>query len=251
MLDSEASSGRSAVEAHGVGWTGGYLFRVDADLLGECQRALSTDTRVRWIVGGAGSGKSTQCRGVRDRYGIPVIDMDARIYGSFHRLYSPQRHPVSSAWASAGDGLRWLLEMSWDDFDAFNRASLPEYLDLLADELAARPPGQTLLIDGGVSCPALLASVIGPSRVVCLVRRELDSRALWSEPGDRSAMRDSILSLDGTGGLWERFLDFDRRITESMALEAATSGVQLCEWDVSERPEVVLDRLCGLLDLAA
>jgi hypothetical protein len=226
------------------------LFRVDADLLGECQRALSTDARVRWIVGGAGSGKPTLSRAIGDRCGIPVIDMDTRIYGSFHRLYSPQRHPASSAWASAGDPFRWLLEMSWDDFHAFNRASLPEYLDLLADELAAWPPRRTLLIDGGISCPALLESVIGPSRVVCLVRRGLDSRALWSEPGDRSAMRDSVLSLDDTGGLWERFLDYDRRITESMTLECEMSKVRLCEWDASERPEIVLDRLCGLLGLA-
>lgn len=226
------------------------MFQVDTSQLGECRRALSSDPRLRWVIGGSGSGKSTVCRAIAASPGVHLIDMDARIYGSFHRLYSPHRHPVSSAWASAGDGMRWLLDMSWDEFDAFNHATLPENLDLLAAELEGYSGGDVVLVDGGVCCPTLLASAVGVSRVVCLSRRDLDAAALWSQPGERAAMRDMVLALDGTAGLWDRFVDFDRQITESIAAECVASGVQVCAWSAGDDADVVHERVRAMLGLS-
>ena len=101
--------------------------------------------------------------------------MDARIYGSYHGRFSPTRHPANTAWASAPDGLAWLLGLTWDEFDSFNRAALPEYLDLLAEDLDAIELKGALLVDGGLCTPGLLPSHL------CKTGRETVLRVLEEE----------------------------------------------------------------------
>jgi len=111
-------------------------FPINHNLLIQARTILSHRTGLLWIVGASGSGKSTVCRALAERFGLSVFDMDAHIYGDWHARFDPIRHPVNRAWAGVENGLGWLLDMSWAEFDAFNRAALPEYLDLLAQDLA-------------------------------------------------------------------------------------------------------------------
>ena len=107
-------------------------YAINQDYLSHSRAMLSKRDNLYWIVGGSGSGKTTICRALSTSHGIPVYDMDAHIYGSYHGRFTQQRHPVNKAWSSSQNGLAWLLGMSWEEFDNFNRAALPEYLDLLA-----------------------------------------------------------------------------------------------------------------------
>jgi hypothetical protein len=226
------------------------VFRVDQALLAGCRDALSGDARIHWLLGGAGSGKSTVCRELRSSLGVTVLDMDSRIYGSFHALFSPARHPVSCEWSAATDGLSWLLDMTWDEFDSFNRASLPEYLDLLAREVRALDSSKELVVDGGLCNPSLLATVIEPSRIVCLRRNGLDASALWSEPGERSKMRDAVMALDESGAKWSRFLEFNDCITSSILAECECAAIPVCVWDESQSASDVAARVTGVLGLS-
>ena len=227
------------------------MFQVDRALLEECRHTLGGDARIRWVLGGSGSGKSAVCREIHSTLGVPVLDMDARIYGTFHALFSPLRHPVSYAWSMAPDGLGWLLDMTPDEFDSFNRASLPEYLDLLAGEIRQIDDGSDLVIDGGVCNPTLLAEVIDPARMVCMRRDGLDPRNLWAEPGERLAMRDAVMRLDATGAKWSRFLEFDRGITSTLLAESSDAAVPVCGWDESEPVSAVATRVSALLGLVS
>jgi hypothetical protein len=53
-------------------------FSVNANLLAHSRAALWQWEGLFWIVGGAGSGKTTVCEILSARFGILVYDMDAR-----------------------------------------------------------------------------------------------------------------------------------------------------------------------------
>jgi len=135
-------------------------FIINNDLLTQTRTTLYGRDRLYWVVGGAGSGKTTICRALSARFDIPIYDMDAHIYGAYHSRFTQKRHPVNRAWSTARDALAWLLDMSWDEFDSFNQAALPEYLDLLSKDLNATKSNASVLIDGGICNPGLLAQAI-------------------------------------------------------------------------------------------
>jgi len=226
------------------------VFQVDQALLEESGRVLASDPRVHWLLGGSGSGKSTVCRVLHAKLGVTVLDMDSRIYGAYHASFSPSRHPVSCQWHAAKDGMSWLLDMTWSQFEAFSRASLPEYIDLLSRELQTIGGPQPVLVDGGIWHPALLATVLEPSRIVCMRRDGLDASTLWAEPGARSEMRRAAMDLDATGAKWTRFLEFDDSITSTVATEAAEAGIVACGWSGSDSPADVAERVAGSFGFA-
>ena len=59
------------------------------ELLEESGRVLASDGRIHWLVGGSGSGKSTVCRELQSRFDVAALDMDSRIYGTYHAMFSP------------------------------------------------------------------------------------------------------------------------------------------------------------------
>jgi hypothetical protein len=206
-------------------------FTIDTDLLTQARAALSPRNRLYWVVGGAGSGKTTICRSLSARFGIPVYDMDAQIYGAFHSRFRLERHPVNIAWAAAQDGLAWLLDMSWDEFDSFNQAALPEYLDLLAEDLDANEPGAGVLIDGGICNPALIAQVIPTCQIVCLANPKQSSVEIWQGSDERNAMKEVIDQLPRPEDAWRKFLEFDERITVTILNECRENNISICSRD--------------------
>lgn len=201
------------------------VFTIDFDLLNKARGVLSVREKLYWIVGGAGSGKTTVCRNLSARDGLPVYDMDAHIYGSYHSRFTPERHPVNFAWSTSENGLAWLLAMSWDEFNSFNQAALPEYLDLLAEDVADSSPTSPLLIDGGICNPALLNHVIPARQIICL-SAPLDI-TVW-ESADRQSMKDEIYKLPNPEAAWMKFLDFDKKITQAIEKECQENNISLC-----------------------
>jgi len=200
-------------------------FPVNPDLLAHARDVLSGREKLFWIVGGAGSGKTTVCSILSKRYVLPVYDMDAHIYGSYHARFTQDRHPVNSAWSSSENGLAWLLGMSWDEFNSFNQAALPEYLDLLAEDLTGSSPGSPLLIDGGISNPGVIAQVIPTRQIICL-SAPLDVN-IW-ESADRESMKDAIYQLPNPEEAWLKFLDFDKQITCAIEKECRENNISMC-----------------------
>jgi hypothetical protein len=222
-------------------------FFVDADLLARSRAALWQREGLFWIVGGAGSGKTTLCEILAARFEMLVYDMDARVYGSFHARFTPERHPVNTAWTRSPDGLAWLLGMSWAEFDAFNRAAFPEYVDLLREDLLAMAPDARLLVDGGICNPSLVAQVIPARRIVCLSRPGRSSEEVWTETAERASMKDELGQLANPEDAWSTFLEFDGLITSTILRECEASGITVCARGELESTEEVAARVAEAL----
>ena len=224
-------------------------FSVNADLLAAARRVLADRPRLYWIVGGAGSGKTTVCQSLSARFDLPVYDMDAHIYGAYHGRFTSERHPVNRAWASAENMLAWQLAMSWDEFDSFNRAALAEYVDLLAEELAGQPRDAGLIIDGGICTPALLAEVLPPRQIVGLSAPGLSSIEIWEGNAERAAMKEMIVQLPAGEDAWQNFLAFDEAITRTILAECSAAGIAVCTRRASEPVADFAGRVARVLGL--
>lgn len=202
-------------------------FTINYDLLTEAHRQLGTHRKLFWIVGGAGSGKTTICQALAAQYDLPVYNMDAHVYGEYHGRFSPTRHPVNTAWAAAPNGLGWLLAMTWDEFRTFNQAAFPEYADLLAEDLVSSNPEQTLIIDGGISTPALAAQIIPASHIICLANPAQTSVQIWEGSEERLAFKAFMEQLPDPQTAWQTFLDFDGKITQTILQECQALDIAI------------------------
>ncbi|NWG22214.1 MAG: hypothetical protein HXY39_18055 [Chloroflexi bacterium] len=211
-------------------------FRINHSLLDHARAVLSQRKRLYWLIGGAGAGKTLICDILSKELGLPVYDMDAHIYGDYHSRFTT-RHPVNQAWAAAPNSLGWLLSMSWDEFNQFNRAALPEYLDLLAEDLDSPKYARGVLMDGGVCHPALLAQVMPPAQIVCLSAPALSSEHIWQADGERGEMKTFIHQLPQPEEMWRKFLAFDALITATILQESRASGIPICARGAVETAE--------------
>jgi hypothetical protein len=221
-------------------------FVINHALLAAAREKLASHPSLVWIVGGAGSGKTTICRALSAKLKIQSYDMDAHIYGEYHSRFSPTRHPVNTAWAIASNGLAWLLDMPWDDFNHFNQATLPEYLDLLTEDLDKLGPDDRFLIDGGISNPRLLAQAIPSRQIVCLSMPGQSSAQIWEESGERVAMKEAIYELPNPEAAWRKFLEFDRRLTATILQECQETGIPIYRRDACTIEELAERVLNGL-----
>jgi len=207
-------------------WKPEMQFSIDYSLLTQAREKLAEHKKIYWLLGGSGSGKSTISQALSAEYDIPIYDMDAHIYGTYHERFTDEKHPVNKAWANAENGMAWLLDMLWDAFNNFHQAALPEYLGLFMEDLEAINPNDSLLIDGGVWHPHLVAQVISPARIVCLVN-EQSSREVWEQNPERYAMREMFDYFPEPDTSWQKFLEFDEKIIKTIIQEAQENNIPL------------------------
>jgi hypothetical protein len=224
-------------------------FIVNRELLTQSRTALFKRDRLYWIVGGAGSGKTTICQALSALFNIPVYDMDAHIYGAYHGRFTLERHPVNRLWSAAQDGLKWLLDMSWIEFDSFNKAALPEYLDLMVEDLGAVEPNASMLIDGGICNPALVAQVIPPRQIVCLAAPERSSAQIWEETVERSSMKEAVYQLPQPEEMWNKFLEFDHLITQTILKECQENNISICFRHETDTVHEIVERVARILGI--
>ncbi len=202
-------------------------FRVNEDLLPRARQVLSGRGKLYWIIGGACAGKSTVCRAISAMSGVRIYDVDAHIFEDYPNRCTAERHPALKAWFSAPHPFAWMLGLSEQEFQEFNWASTAEYLDLIADEVAAIPPGEGMLIDGGISSAAVLARVVPSKQVVCLATSEATSVRTWEESADRAFMKEMVYQLPDPENAWQKFLRFDTLITRSLLDECRANGIRV------------------------
>ena len=201
------------------------MFEVDRALMREAAQTLASARGLRWVIGGACSGKSSVCQTISRWTGVPVFDMDEHVYGHYLSRYSLSRHPASSAWCTRRDGLAWVLSLPWETFDDLNRATNAEFLDLVARDVAERYGDRPVLVDGGITHPSVLAAVVDPARIACLAVDDAESRRIWEEDEARSGMRRAVERLPGGTERWARFLTFNERMSATIEREAREQGV--------------------------
>ena len=223
-------------------------FSIDHSLLTKAHAKLTGYKKLYWILGGSGSGKSTISQALSAQYDIPIYDMDAHIYGSYHERFTDEKHPVNKVWANAENGLAWLLDMSWDAFNNFHQAALPEYLDLLTEDFAEIGREKGLLIDGGVWHPALLAQAFPPAQIICLATNQT-STEIWEANPERYAMREMFEHFPEPEVSWQKFLEFDAKITKTVNQEARENNINVSVREKTESVAVFSERVAQTLGL--
>jgi hypothetical protein len=213
-------------------------------LIDAARPALWSRTNLRWLIGGSGSGKSTIAQALGARTGITVYDMDVAVFGRFR--FDPVRHPATTAWFTAGNPLQWMLSRPWEAFDALYRANNAEVLDLLADDLVGQPD-EPLLLDGGITHPSVLTQVIPAARIICLERDEAQRATEWDTSPTRTPMRDEIVALPDGETLWQRFQEYDRRMTATLSHESRECGIPIVRWGKGDTVEQVDEQVLRLL----
>lgn len=203
------------------------VFSVNPALLEASHYVLSTWPHLIWLIGGSCSGKSTLSRALAARLGVERYDVDEAVFGRFQ--FDPRRHPATAAWSSADDPFVWMLSHDWETFSTLYRATNAETLDLLAGELAGRPAAP-LIVDGGISHPSVLAQVIPAGRIICLETADETREREWETAEGRAWMKNRVLSMPDGAGMWRRFLEYDRRLTELIGRESREWGIPVFAW---------------------
>jgi hypothetical protein len=153
--------------------------------------------------------------------------MDEHILGLYMERYTWQRHPASMSWFSAENSLEWAISLPLDEFDSLNRAANVEYLDLFAEDMADRTPDTPLLVDGGITHPAILAQAIPRERILCIGIEPQESAMAWNTEPNRLPMKQMILDLNSEVATWKKFLAQDRLITETIQRESQAAGITI------------------------
>ena len=208
-------------------------FAVDEGLVMDARAVFERLPGVRFVVGGAGTGKSTVCAEIGRHRGIDVLDVDTLLYGDWFGRFDPRRHRAGHAWSSAADPLAWQLSLDPDAFSAFHAASTAECLDLLAADLAGRGPDVPLLVDGGFGRPAVLARVVPAERIACLALPARLRGRVWTGSEERRAFLAEVAAArlpDGADPV-AAFLDLDDRLHDDAIRDARAAGVAIVERD--------------------
>ena len=202
---------------------------MDPALVEAARDALHGRSGLRFVVGAAGTGKTTVCIAIGERLRLDVLDMDARIYGSWHDRFDPVRHPASHAWSAAADPLAWQLALEPEAYLAFQEASTAEALDLLGDELHETDPARPLLVDGGFGSVAALARIVLPDRIVCLTLPRADQARAWTATEDRRAFLDLVAGVTAVDDPVGRFLALDAHLAGAMVHDSVASAIPVLE----------------------
>jgi hypothetical protein len=212
----------------------------------EIGRRLSCWPGLRFVTGAAGSGKSTACTALARRHGLPVLDIDERLYGSWHGRFDRRRHPGNHAWSTASDPLAWQLAMTPAAFLDFHDASTLEALDLLAEDLETGEgpaPGALLLVDGGFGSVRSLASVVDPATIACIVPSPDLRATAWTADPDRREFLEIVAGVSGIQDPVGRFLALDAALAGRMEADALAAGVACIDRRAADTIDAVVDRL--------
>jgi len=203
------------------------MFEVDQELVAKAREILNQREQIYWIIGGACSGKSTVSRALSETMGIARYDMDEHIFGGYMGLYSEERHPASTTWFGAPNPFVWAFSLPWEEFNALNRAANAEYLDLVADELEQQDHDQPLLIEGGITHPAILAQVIPPDQIACLEISEENRLSAWEHSAERAEMKSWVYALPDPEQQWQKFLDLDKDMSQIIVNESRDEAIKI------------------------
>jgi len=202
-----------------------------------------------WIVGGACTGKSTLSGALSESLGFSLIDMDARIYGTWLSVYSADTFPENYQWIQQPNALEWALQQSDEEYLSYcNRVSL-EYFQLLKIELSRLYNQAGSIVDGGFSSLMPWVSHLDQANVVCLdVDRDV-AVSEWNTDPDRVVFKQEIQALPSGEKKWIRFLELDALITSQLVVQANASGVPVIHARRVGTLETLVDQLKGLWEL--
>lgn len=225
------------------------MFTVDKSLMDKARDNLSNCTNIYWIIGGSCTGKSTISQAIAEKSDITLYDMDTHIYGSYINQYNIKRHPINKTWLSAPNPLAWQLNLSAEEFNAFNCAANAEHLELFADDIKNNYSERPVLVDGGITHPSLLIQIIPRENIFCIDTSRAERVNAWETAEARSQMKDWIFELQNPQKKWEKFLQFDEVITQTIISECQANHIELFIRNEQTPVEVLAQKVADYFEI--
>lgn len=201
-------------------------FSVNVVLLEKACAILKQHPRTFWCIGGACVGKSALCHAISNTWGFQVYDIDSHILGDFMLKSTVDRHPYFKQWMSADDPFAWLLALEDAEYLSFQAALTVEYLDLLTEDLRKINPEMPIIIDGGLSHPALLKGYFPLEHMVCLTLSDLRRPHMWDDHQNRQLITDLLRTKPRHESLLRKFLHFEDLLSHHIQGECLTHHIR-------------------------
>jgi dephospho-CoA kinase len=168
-------------------------------------------SRVLWIGGGQGSGKSSIAWELSRRHGLQLYNIDHRMQGHLarHRRHEFFDLSLDERWLDADvhTMLRWFVETSRDR------------LRIVLEDVAALPDVPAVIVEGPQLFPSLIAPLLrAPDQALLVVVREDDQRARLAARGPMAGASDPVRARANS-------IERDLLITSRIAHEAAAYGL--------------------------
>lgn len=203
-------------------------YHLNESLLTKARKVLESRKNIFWIVGGSCSGKSTVGKVISRKYGLLYYDMDEYIFGKYIGRYSKELHPASREWFFDENPLNWALSFSsWEENNEFNIAATAEQLNLFCEDIQEIDKNQAIVVDGGITNPAILARVLDIQQICCIkIEDELCIR-IWEDCEERQPMKKMILQLLSPQDKWSKFLMINTLMNQQIETECRENNIKI------------------------
>ncbi|SET34629.1 hypothetical protein SAMN05660297_02126 [Natronincola peptidivorans] len=203
-------------------------YHLNEYLLTEAGEILSNRKNIYWILGGGCAGKSTISKRISEKYGLLLYDMDEYIYGKYISRYSEELYPANTAWFTADNPMDWALSFpTWEENNDFYIAATAEHLHLFSEDIKKTDQHQSILVDGGITNPAILAKVLSPQQICCIKIDNQLSNKIWEESPERQPMKEMILQLPCPQDKWKKFLSINESMNQQIEAECRESNIKI------------------------
>lgn len=185
-------------------------------------------SNVFWLGGSPCSGKSSISEILSDRFDLDVYHVD-EVFETHQQDLNPAQQPTLTKWLASSCNERWMQPLDRLVEDAI--ACYREHFALIVDDIAARPSGKTLLVEGAALLPREVANTLRQrSHAIWIIptasfQREHYSRREWA--------RRIIEQCDDPEVAFQNWMERDIRFAEWIEAEVSTLDLQLLRIDGS------------------
>jgi 2-phosphoglycerate kinase len=184
--------------------------------------------KVFWLGGSPCSGKTSISEILAERFDLDVYHVDEAFEAHRQRL-NPAQQPTLSKWLTSSWTDRWMqpVDRLVEDVIACYR----EHFALIVDDIAARPSGKSLLVEGTALLPQEVAR-----------RLRQCSQAIWVIPtadfqrehySKREWARTTVEQCDNPEVAFHNWMERDIRFAEWIEAEAGALGLHSLRIDES------------------
>jgi hypothetical protein len=204
---------------------------------------------VRWLAGGTGSGKSTTAAALARRFDLDVYPGDRAEHDWLTRC-SPEHHPRLAVLRNQRPGDNWRNRSPEQAFDAM-AGRYGETVDLLVEDLLARPNDRIVVVDYFAVLPRHLAPLLSwPEQAAFLIPTlSFRRKALSRRYADQHRARANWGDLDPAKVLVTR-LSRDALWDYEVTTQATSLELPLISIDGTRSADDLVNELAGRFLLA-
>jgi len=202
--------------------------------------------KVFWLGGSPCSGKSSISEILAGRFDLDVYHVD-EAFETHRQGLNPAQQPNLSKWLASSWNERWMQPVDRLVEDAI--ACYREHFALIVDDIAGRPDGKSLLVEGTALLPREVAGILpNPSQAIWIVPTSSFQREHYSK---REGARRIVEQCDESEVAFQNWMERDIRFAESIEAEVLTLDLQLLKIDGSRTIAENAEEVAGHFQLGA